>query len=40
MVLFYVTKIENEEINPSTGNAWSVEDVPKLWRSKVEAELK
>lgn len=40
MVLFYVAKIENEEINLATGNVWTIDDVPKLWKSKVEAELK
>lgn len=39
MVLFYVTKIKNEEINAQTGDKWKIEDVPKLWRTKVQAEL-
>lgn len=39
MVAYYVAKIEDEEINPKTGEAWKVEDVPKLWKSKVEAEI-
>lgn len=40
MVKFYVDKIKNETINPATGKAWKVEDVPKLWRGKVEEALK
>lgn len=39
MVNFYVTKIKNGVKNPATGEAWKVEDVPKLWRAKVEAAL-
>lgn len=39
MVAYYVAKIEDQEINPKTGEAWKVEDVPKLWKSKVEAAL-
>ncbi len=39
MVKFYVVKIQNQEINANTGEAWKLEDVPKLWRAKVEKEL-
>lgn len=39
MVTFYVTKIRNKDINPGTAEAWKVEDVPNLWKKKVEAEL-
>lgn len=39
MVAYYVAKITNEEINSKTGEPWKVEDVPKLWRKKVEAAL-
>ncbi|MDY3251210.1 MAG: hypothetical protein SOX32_12795 [Candidatus Choladocola sp.] len=39
MVKFYVEKIKNEVINPATEEAWKIEDVPKLWRGKVEKEL-
>lgn len=31
---FYGTKIKNGEINSNTGAAWTIEDVPKLWRNK------
>lgn len=40
MVRFYVVKIQGKEINPNTGKTWCVGDVPKLWRAKVETELK
>ena len=39
MVKYYVSKIQSGEINPKTDAAWQLEDVPKLWRKKVEAEL-
>lgn len=39
MVLFYVTKIENKEINQQTGMEWKIDDVPKLWKAKVQEEL-
>lgn len=40
MVKFYVVKIENGEINPKTELDWNIEDVPSLWKSKVEEALK
>ena len=39
MVKFYLSKIQNGIINPNTKNVWTLDDVPKLWRSKVEKEL-
>lgn len=39
MVLFYVSKIRNEEINAQTNKIWAIEDVPTLWKAKVKAEL-
>ncbi len=39
MVDYYVSKIQNGEINSKTGEPWEVEDVPKLWRTKTEKEL-
>ena len=39
MVLFYVTKIKNQEINLKTNQSWTIEDVPKLWKLQVEQEL-
>ena len=38
MVKFYVEKIGSGVINQNTGNAWTIEDVPKLWRTKVQKE--
>ena len=32
MGAFYGTKIKNGEINLKTGEAWKIEDVPKLWK--------
>lgn len=40
MVKFYADKIKTGVINQNTGVAWTVEDVPKPWRTKVEKELK
>lgn len=40
MINFYVTKIYNKEINSNTGEAWKVEDVPNLWKSKVDKKIK
>ncbi len=39
MIKFYVEKIRSGAINPNTGGAWVAEDVPKLWRAKVQKEL-
>ncbi len=39
MIRFYVEKILKGTINPNTGKAWTVEDVPTLWRAKVAKEL-
>jgi hypothetical protein len=39
MVAIYVRKITDEEINPKTGEAWKLADVPLLWRKKVEESL-
>lgn len=39
MVNFYVNKIKSGTINPVTGEPWKLEDVPKLWRTKVEKAL-
>lgn len=39
MVAYYVAKIQNGEINSKTGQAWIVQDVPKLWRKKVQTVL-
>lgn len=39
MVKFYADKIMKGTINPTTGKAWTVDDVPKPWRVKVVKEL-
>ena len=39
MARFYGTKILHGEINPKTGEAWTIEDVPKLWRNATAAWL-
>ena len=39
MVKLYVAKIQNKEINPLTGNIWTIEDVPTLWREQVREAL-
>lgn len=33
MGAFYGRKIKHGEINPKTGAAWTIEDVPKLWKN-------
>jgi len=39
MAKLYAQKINNQEINAQTGEAWKLEDVPMLWRAEVEALL-
>ena len=36
---FYGLKIRNQETNPKAGEAWTIEDVPKLWRNVTAAWL-
>lgn len=36
---FYGSKIHNKVINPKTGEAWKLEDVPSLWKKKTEEWL-
>ncbi len=40
MVKFYADKIRSGAINQNTGEEWTLEDIPKIWRVKVEKELK
>lgn len=40
MGAFYGIKIKEETINPATGAAWVIGDVPKLWKKKTEDWLK
>lgn len=39
MARFYGTKILDGEINQRTGEAWKLEDVPKLFRKATERWL-
>ncbi len=40
MIDFYVDKIVNGIINSKTGSVWIVNDVPSLWKIKVQKILK
>ena len=39
MAKIYLRKIKGEEINPATGEAWKLADVPIRWRAEVEVLL-
>ena len=39
MTAKYVRHLENRDINPSTGSIWTINDVPNLWKKKVEAQI-
>ena len=39
MAKLYLQKINNQEINIVTGEAWELKDVPMLWRVEVEELL-
>lgn len=39
MARFYGTKIKNGEINQKTGEAWTIGDVPKMWKAATIAWL-
>ena len=39
MAKLYLQKINNQEINTLTGEAWKLHDVPMLWRAEVEGLL-
>lgn len=36
---FYGDKIINELINPKTGKSWTIDDVPKLWKSATQSYI-
>lgn len=36
---FYGKKIANGEINPKTGAAWTIDDVPRLWKKATQTWL-
>lgn len=40
MGTFYGKKIRNEEINPKTGKAWKLDDVPSFWKERTNRWLK
>lgn len=39
MVKKYVRALEERQINTRTGEIWTIDDVPNLWRSKVEQQI-
>lgn len=39
MAKLYYRKIKNKEVNHMTGEVWKIEDVPSLWRDKVQEML-
>lgn len=39
MVKKYVHTLEKREINNATGEIWNINDVPNLWKSKVEKQV-
>lgn len=40
MVKKYCTDLEERNINTKTGEVWNIADVPSLWKSKVEKQIK
>lgn len=39
MAKIYYRKIVAGDINPATGEAWKIEDVPERWREEVQELL-
>ena len=39
MAKIYYRKISGGDINPATGEAWKINDVPDRWRDEVQALL-
>jgi hypothetical protein len=39
MVNKYVRVLEEREINDRTGEIWTINDVPRTWRAKVEVKI-
>lgn len=33
---FYGKKILHREINPKTGEPWTIDDVPRIWKKKTQ----
>ena len=40
MVKKYCTDLEERNVNTKTGEIWNIDDVPNLWKSKVEKQIK
>ena len=40
MVKKYARKLESREINPETESIWAIQDVPNIWCSKTEKQVK
>lgn len=39
MAKLFLAKIKSGEINPTTGEAWQINDVPALWQQEVQELL-
>ena len=39
MVAKYVRVLENREVYDKTGSIWTINDVPRTWRTKVEKQI-
>ena len=39
MAKIYYRKISSGDINPATGEIWTIDDVPARWRDEVQAML-
>ena len=39
MVKKYCKELEARNINNATGEIWNINDVPNLWKAKVEAQI-
>lgn len=39
MTKIYIRKITEKSINPLTGEAWKIDDVPDRWREDVQRAL-
>ena len=39
MVNKYARVLEEREINATTGEVWSINDVPRTWKAKTEAKV-
>lgn len=39
MIAKYARKLEDRQINDSTGEVWAIQDVPTVWRTKTETKV-